>query len=122
MKRILHLAAAALLVIFVTSVTFTGSAAPKKQLGIATYSVKGLESDIEGSFKSLADAGYVVMEISNYNTASGTVAGFKPADYAALAEKYGLDIISSHARAKLSPLRKVVLDSFIKLVVINIFL
>jgi sugar phosphate isomerase/epimerase len=76
------------------------SGAPKKHLGIATYSVKGLESDIEGSLKSLADAGYVVMEISNYNAGTGMVAGYKPADYAALAEKYGLDIISSHARAK----------------------
>jgi sugar phosphate isomerase/epimerase len=76
------------------------SGAKKKHLGIATYSVKGLESDIEGSFKSLADAGYVVMEISNYNAGAGTVAGLKPAEYAALAEKYGLDIISSHARAK----------------------
>jgi len=42
---------------------------PKKHLGIATYSVKGLESDIEGSLKALADAGYVVMEISNYDPA-----------------------------------------------------
>jgi len=71
-----------------------------KYLGIATYSVKGLESDIEGSFQSLADDGYTVMEISNYNAAEGTVAGYAPADYAALAAKYGLDIISSHARAK----------------------
>lgn len=71
-----------------------------KKLGIATYSVKGLESDIEGSFKALQDYGYTVMEISNYNAANGTVAGRKPAEYAALAEKYGLDIISSHARAK----------------------
>jgi len=74
--------------------------AKKKQIGIATYSVKGLESDIEGSLKALADYGYTVMEISNYNAGKGTVAGYSPADYAALAEKYGLDIISSHARAK----------------------
>ena len=32
--------------------------AKKKQIGIATYSVKGLESDIEGSLKALADYGY----------------------------------------------------------------
>ncbi len=76
------------------------SKAKKKQIGIATYSVKGLESDIEGSLKALADYGYTVMEISNYNAGRGTVAGYSPADYAALAEKYGLDIISSHARAK----------------------
>lgn len=73
----------------------------KKQLGIATYSVKGLESDIEGSFKVLSDAGYTVMEISNYNSAEGTVAGYKPEEYAVLAEKYGLDIISSHASSKI---------------------
>ena len=73
---------------------------PKKNIGIATYSVKGLESDIEGAFKSLSDAGYVTMEISNYNAGNGTVAGYKPADYAALAAKYGMKILSSHARAK----------------------
>ncbi len=72
----------------------------KKHLGIATYSVKGLESDIEGSFKALADDGYEVMEISNYDANTGMVAGYKPADYSALAKKYGLTIISSHARAK----------------------
>jgi sugar phosphate isomerase/epimerase len=71
-----------------------------KQLGIATYSVKGLESDIEGSFQALADDGYTVMEIWKYNAGERTAAGYAPADYAALAEKYGLDIISSHAGAK----------------------
>lgn len=71
-----------------------------KKLGIATYSVKGLESDLEGSFKALSEYGYTEMEISNYNAADGTVAGYKPADYAALAKKHGLNIISSHARAK----------------------
>ena len=74
--------------------------AKKKQIGIATYSVKGLESDVEGSLKALGDFGYTVMEISNYNAGRGTVAGYSPADYAALAKKYGLNIISSHARAK----------------------
>ncbi|MGE5419155.1 MAG: sugar phosphate isomerase/epimerase family protein [Chloroflexota bacterium] len=87
-------------------VTLAGSAMSEnpgkagKKLGIATYSVKGLESDIEGSFKALQADGYVVMEISNYNASNGTIAGYKPAEYSALAEKYGLDIISSHARAK----------------------
>jgi len=75
-------------------------ASPAKRIGIATYSVKGLESDIEGSLKALADAGYVVMEISNYDAAKGMVAGYAPADYSALVRKHGLEIISSHARAK----------------------
>ncbi len=98
MKNFLSVSVLTILAVLGTSSALSG--APKKHLGIATYSVKGLESDIEGSFKSLADAGYVVMEISNYNAGTGMVAGYKPADYAALAEKYGLDILSSHARAK----------------------
>jgi sugar phosphate isomerase/epimerase len=100
MKNILCLCIVAALVLFVTSSAVSGAPGPKKHLGIATYSVKGLESDIEGSFKALADDGYVVMEISNYDAGKGTVAGYKPADYAALAKKYSLTIISSHARAK----------------------
>lgn len=98
MKKLFSVSVLIFLTLLVTSSTFAGP--KKKHLGIATYSVKGLESDLEGSFKSLAEAGYVVMEISNYNAGTGMVAGLKPAEYAALAEKYGLDIISSHARAK----------------------
>ena len=100
MKNYLRFDVLVLLALFVTSSAFSGAPDSKKHLGIATYSVKGLESDIEGSFKSLADDGYVVMEISNYNANTGKVAGYGPAEYAAMAKKYGMDIISSHARAK----------------------
>jgi sugar phosphate isomerase/epimerase len=100
MKNILCLCVMTVMVLVVTTSTMSGTQQPKKHLGIATYSVKGLESDIEGSFKSLADDGYVVMEISNYDAGKGTIAGYKPADYSALAQKYGLSVISSHARAK----------------------
>jgi sugar phosphate isomerase/epimerase len=100
MKRFSGISVTLVLAIFVATMTLSGAPKSKKHLGIATYSVKGLESDIEGSFKALADDGYVVMEISNYNAGKGTVAGYQPAEYAALAKKYGLDIISSHARAK----------------------
>lgn len=88
-----------LIAIFATSTVTIGAGSAKKNLGIATYSVKGLESDIEGSFKALAADGYVTIEISNYNGGTGMVAGYKPADYAALAKKYGMEIISSHARS-----------------------
>lgn len=94
MKRVLFLCVS-FLILFAAFLTSCNTES-KKQLGIATYSVKGLESDIEGSFKALSDAGYTVMEISNYNLAEGKVAGYSPAEYSALAEKYGLDIISSH--------------------------
>jgi len=40
------------------------------------------------------------MEISNYDANTGLVAGYKPTEYAALAKKYGMEIISSHARGK----------------------
>jgi len=100
MKTMLRSSAIFLMALFLASPAFTSEPGPKeKQLGIATYSVKGLESDIEGSFKSLQDAGYSVMEISNYNGRNRTVAGYTPKEYAALAEKYGMNIISSHARA-----------------------
>lgn len=100
MKTILRTQAIVLLVLFAAATAFASEPGPKeKQLGIATYSVKGLESDIEGSFKSLQDNGYKVMEISNYNARDRKVEGYAPTEYAALAEKYGMDIISSHARA-----------------------
>lgn len=84
------------MILLITATSF----GQNKHLGIATYSVKGLESDIEGSIKALADFGYVVMEISNYDPLTGTVAGYKPEDYAAMVSKHGLKIISSHARGK----------------------
>lgn len=100
MKKTLSFCFIAVFTLFYTSSTSFGASSTKKHIGIATYSVKGLESDIEGSFKALADDGYVVMEISNYDANTGLVAGYKPADYAALAKKYGMEIISSHARGK----------------------
>ena len=100
MKTMLRTSAFALMALFMASAALASEPGPKeKQLGIATYSVKGLESDIEGSFKTLQDAGYTVMEISNYNARNRTVEDYTPKEYAALAEKYGMDIISSHARA-----------------------
>ena len=100
MKKILCFSAVLLVAIFTAAASFAGTSGPGKHLGIATYSVKGIETDVEGSFKALAADGYVVMEISNYDPAKGTVAGYKPADYDALAKKYGIELISSHTRAK----------------------
>ena len=80
MKKFFQAGMAALLALFMATGAIAGVPVQKKHLGIATYSIKGIESDIEGSFKALADDGYVVMEISNYDAAKGTVAGYKPAD------------------------------------------
>lgn len=100
MKKSLGLCVVAVLALLFTSSASFGAVNAKKHIGIATYSVKGLESNIEGAFKALADDGYVVMEISNYDANTGLVAGYKPTEYAALAKKYGMEIISSHARGK----------------------
>ena len=99
MKKSIYLNIITALLVCFALVVNAGNAG-KKHLGIATYSVKGLESNIEGAFKALADDGYAVMEISNYDANTGLIAGYKPADYAALAKKYGMEIISSHARGK----------------------
>ena len=100
MKKFLSIPTLLIVALLLASTAIAGApAAKKKHLGIATYSVKGLENDLEGTFKALQQGGYVVMEIANYNTREGTVEGYSPSDYAALVEKNGMDIISSHARA-----------------------
>ncbi len=100
MKNLLELFVIAFFALLFTTTSLSGVPDSKKHLGIATYSVKGLETNIGGAFKALADDGYTVMEISNYDAEKGTVAGYKPAEYSALAKKYGMTIISSHVRAK----------------------
>jgi sugar phosphate isomerase/epimerase len=85
---------------FITSSTLSGATAPKKHMGVQVYSVKGFDSDVAGSLKTLADEGYVALEIANYDATTRLVAGMKPADFAALAKKNGLEVLSSHARAK----------------------
>ena len=99
MKKFLCLCIVAL-ALFVTASSLSGAPGPKKHMGIQVYSVKGFESDIPGSLKALADDGYVVMEIANYDANTGLVGGYKPAEFAALVKKYGMEVISSHARAK----------------------
>ena len=100
MKNTLCILVASALMLSVTSPAQAGTQGPKKHLGIATYSVKGFDSDVEGSLKALAADGYIVMEIANYDATKRTVAGYKPEEFAALTKKYGMTVISSHARGK----------------------
>jgi sugar phosphate isomerase/epimerase len=100
MKNIFRLNVALLAVLLVTSMVLSGAVAPKKHMGIQVYSVKGFETDVPGSLKALADDGYVSLELANYNNTTGLVAGYKPAEFAALVKTYGMEVISSHARAK----------------------
>ncbi len=100
MKNIFRLNVAVLAVLLITTSAFAGAVVPKKHIGVQVYSVKGFETDVPGSLKTLADDGYVTLELANYDAATGLVAGYKPAEFAALVKKYGLEIVSSHARAK----------------------
>jgi sugar phosphate isomerase/epimerase len=88
------------LAVFAASLSLDAASAPKKHLGVQVYSVKGFETDVPGSLKTLADEGYVELEIANYDAATRLVAGYKPVEFAALVKKYGLNVLSSHARAK----------------------
>ena len=100
MKNFLFLSVVAAMTLLVTSSSLSGATATKKHMGVQVYSVKGFESDVPGSLKALADDGYVVLELANYNAETGLVAGYKPAEFAALVKKYGMEVLSSHARAK----------------------
>jgi sugar phosphate isomerase/epimerase len=100
MKKFLSLFVVSVMALFLTSSALSGATAPKKHLGLQVYSVKGFESDVPGSLKILADEGYVELELANYNAATGLVAGYKPVEFAALVKTYGMEVISSHARAK----------------------
>jgi sugar phosphate isomerase/epimerase len=90
----------AALTLFATASAITGAANPKKHMGLQVYSVKGFESDVPGSLKAVSDDGYAYLEIANYDANTGLVAGYKPADFAALVKTYGMEVMSSHARAK----------------------
>ena len=100
MKNKLWLCVVAVMALFISSTTLSGASAPKKHLGVQVYSVKGFDTDVKGSLKTLADQGYVELEIANYDANTRLVAGIKPAEFAALAKTYGLNVLSSHARAK----------------------
>lgn len=100
MKNFLCLCIVAAMTLLAAGSSLSGASAPKKHMGVQVYSVKGFETDVAGSLKTLADEGYVELEIANYDAATGLVAGYKPAEFVALVKTYGLNVLSSHARAK----------------------
>jgi hypothetical protein len=84
MKKILYVGVTAALTLLLTIPAYCGNHGKIKQLGIATYSVKGLESDIEVPSKPWQKMAIRLWRFQ-YDANSGMVAGYKPADYAALA-------------------------------------
>jgi sugar phosphate isomerase/epimerase len=101
MKNKLWLCVVTVMTLFLSAATLSEAGAQKKHLGVQVYSVKGFDTDVKGSLKTLADQGYVELEIANYDANTGLVAGIKPAEFAALVKTYGLNVLSSHARAKI---------------------
>lgn len=100
MKRYWNMNVVLFMAVAIVFFACTQTSEQKKQLGIATYSVKGMQSDIEGSLQALQDDGFVVMEVVGYNADDGTFMGYSPAEFVALTESYGLDVISSQSRAQ----------------------
>jgi sugar phosphate isomerase/epimerase len=100
MKNFLCFCMVAAMTLIATGSSLSGVDTPKKHMGVQVYSVKGFETDVPGSLKTLADEGYVELEIANYDAKTGLVAGYKPVEFATLVKTYGLNVLSSHARAK----------------------
>jgi len=65
--------------------------------GVQVYSVRdALKEDFEGTFKKVADIGYKNIEAFGLGK-DGMIYGMTPAEYKEVADKYGLNIVSTHA-------------------------
>jgi sugar phosphate isomerase/epimerase len=66
-----------------------------KRIGLQLWSVRELmNQDPEGTLKKLAEIGYSELETASYQ--DGKIYGLAPADFRALADKYGLKVTSCH--------------------------
>ncbi|MEZ5070710.1 MAG: sugar phosphate isomerase/epimerase [Bacteroidales bacterium] len=72
-----------------------------KHIGLAIYSVKGIEGDLDRAFQTIADIGYKTIEIAHFR--DGKIFDKSPAEFKAYLEGYGLTVTSSHTRALIDP-------------------
>lgn len=92
MKKILFVAAAALLFI-----TMASSCCRKSDIGLQLYSIRDeVSKDLEGSLKKVSEIGYSFVEAAGYDGNEGTFYGLKPVEFKKLCNKYSLDFTSSH--------------------------
>ncbi len=79
---------------FLASITLPGTA--QKHIGLATYSVKGIETDPDKAFERISEIGYKTIEICKYD--NGKIFGMNPVEFKKYLEKYGITVKSSHTR------------------------
>ena len=77
------------------------STSAKKAAGIALqlYTIRdAMATDVPGSLKKVADAGYKYIELAGYS--DGMFYGYAPADFKKLVNDLGMEILSSHTQVE----------------------
>lgn len=65
-------------------------------IGLQMYSVRGCLEPLDEGVANIAKAGFAFVEMANYNQEQGLFYGLAPADFKALCEGSGLQVLSSH--------------------------
>ena len=68
-------------------------------IGVQMYSVRDYLNPLDEGVANIAKAGYSFVEMANYNNEAGLFYGMTPADFKALCEKNGLQVLSSHTNS-----------------------
>ena len=80
---------------FLADKTFAADVS-KQQIGAQLYTIRdGMQDDVKGSLKKIADIGYDTIELAGYN--DGKFYGLSPIEFKKIANDLGLKIISSHS-------------------------
>ncbi len=99
LKRLSVVALCALM--FAGVMTGCGESAPKKDIGLQVYSLRGnMKEDVAGTLKAIADMGYKNLELASYS--NGKFYGMEPAEFRKLVEGLGMKITSSHLSKSLN--------------------
>jgi len=68
-------------------------------IGLQLYTIRdAMATDVPGSLKKVADAGYKYLELAGY--ADGKFYGYEPAEFLKLANDLGMEILSSHTQVE----------------------
>lgn len=87
----------------VSSCTSAPQKEEPKKIGIQLYSVMdAMRENPQGSLEKLADMGYNVLELVQWG-GDTTVFGMQPADFKAVCDSLGFDIISTHSSVQEDP-------------------
>lgn len=97
-RDFLRVSAAGALGAFALSQYSCGSAAIPG-IGLQLYTIRdAMATDVPGSLKKVADAGYKYLELAGY--ADGKFYGYEPADFKKMVNDLGMEILSSHTQVE----------------------